>query len=566
MTSLLADVSQWYQQQQQQQPPLFNQWRTPGTAQMPVDPWASEETYGVVWFGHVPPKRFFEMTPYFLSLEEVRRDDEAAAEDTDHVKRLDVNFFVDGPYAGQGFVCLTTPHAARELVRRFPCSIMVGQFPRFSITLRLSSIADLYRAQCNYACKREVGRARSPTPPVPQKVADTALAAEEAEDGNTGEPTLIHWLRGLPFETTEADLAAFLKPIEGRVRSLRFGRLSTGECSGNVFVELNSLADRSAIMQLHNVFFPVAAHEGLAPQLRPKPRYVEVIPADAERRDAQLEKDSCTSRTPSGKQQKSAQHGMLPALVPSNDAAAVARKKASRSSGALAPMGSASLVQTAPSLAPPHQRRHLRFQQPLPSQQQHQQQQQQQQQTSFYSCSLPSMAPPQQYGTMGVYAQSPSTSIPPTFQRQPQHLQLQHQRPQHQQLQQLSLFIQPTQQVAYLLPQQQPEEQQQQCCYVIQNSPIPAQQLLMNSSVFPSFNMAVNANNSPTISIFSVNPSSTCFNGGTQPAGPETQQTLALAQFPFFSFVPTPSQPQQQQRFFVVSNDQNGFHPPHAQH
>ncbi|KPI87343.1 hypothetical protein ABL78_3584 [Leptomonas seymouri] len=538
MASVCVDVTQGWQQPQLL--PSDGQ-STLTMRKLEVDHDAFDEVSGIVWFGLVPVDRFFEMTSYFLSLEGIRREESA------NRARFDISFFVDGPYAGEGFIRLNTLEDAQALVSRFPRSIMVGQAPRFPIQLQLSSMQDLQLALQSYEGKYEEGPASTPTPPAAAEGEDCSTSSKNEEDESGREKTSIYWLRGFPFETTTADLEAYLKPIEGKYRHLHIGCLSTGECSGNVFVELKSAADRKAVMQLHNKFIPIAAHAALPPRQRPKPRFVEVIAANAQRRADQLEQDGRTKRSLPGQQQKFSQHGTKAATAPASDGATAAAASAAVAATPAKPIhanrpssirgtsfAQAARTQTSPMLSSPKQQHHQHRQQQQPA-----------------ICTYTSRSfTPQQFDTVTLYSQAPPSSLPAAFQQSQQQQQ-------QQQQQQLPVMLQSTQQIAYLPQQPQhevPQQLQPNRYYLFQGSATPAPPLLVNSTSFPSYSMAMHTNSASTISVFSVNPSPGCFNDRAQPSMPVAQQTFAPA--PFSLLPPVQQQPQS---FFIASSDQKAF-------
>ncbi|KAL7697637.1 hypothetical protein NQL31_002853 [Lotmaria passim] len=135
----------------------------------------------------------------------------------------------------------------------------------------------------------------SNTPPSPsdnQLSQQPSLSDAQAE---SRKDNLIYWLRGLPFQTTEADLVAFLVSVPAYHR-IDLGVLQSGECSGNAFVELSTDAYKAEIEGLHNRPISCAAHGHMTSDRRPRPRFVEVIPTTASQRAEQLREDASVTR------------------------------------------------------------------------------------------------------------------------------------------------------------------------------------------------------------------------------------------------------------------------------
>ncbi|KAG5493707.1 hypothetical protein JIQ42_02081 [Leishmania sp. Namibia] len=120
------------------------------------------------------------------------------------------------------------------------------------------------------------------------------LANLASESCNGKEKTLIFQLRGLPFATTREDVEAFLRNVN--YYRLDVGTLATGESSGNAFLELRDLRAAEQLGRLHNTIITVAADVRAPARERPRPRYVEVLNADATRREQVLRVDACTPR------------------------------------------------------------------------------------------------------------------------------------------------------------------------------------------------------------------------------------------------------------------------------
>lgn len=231
---------------------------------------ASPSVPGVVWIGYVTPSRVRELSPLLNSLKGIRSTSADTANGTTQ-RSLDFTFFLDGPCEGQGFLCFYTPREAEEAVRMFPSMVMVGQQkPFMQFSMRLSSVEELAAAkqQYHYDAMRPTFVAAQAQPVV---------------------QNLVYWLRGLPFQTQRADVENFLKGI--RYVRLDIGVLESGECSGNAFVELNGTDGQLQVENLHNTFIPCAAHAAVPPLDRPKPRFVEVILSNANRRLEQLSID-----------------------------------------------------------------------------------------------------------------------------------------------------------------------------------------------------------------------------------------------------------------------------------
>ncbi|KPI87342.1 hypothetical protein ABL78_3583 [Leptomonas seymouri] len=143
-----------------------------------------------------------------------------------------------------------------------------------------------------------VGPTPPTIPPSRPRMQYTQQLHSEAVTASTGESSqesLIYWLRGLPFQTTMEDLAAFLANVPAYHR-LDMGMLESGEFSGNAFVELSTDAYQTEMEQLHNTFIPCAAHMALPPEKRPRPRFVEVILTTAAHRAEQLREDASLTR------------------------------------------------------------------------------------------------------------------------------------------------------------------------------------------------------------------------------------------------------------------------------
>ncbi|KAG5469907.1 hypothetical protein CUR178_02049 [Leishmania enriettii] len=121
------------------------------------------------------------------------------------------------------------------------------------------------------------------------------LANLASESCNGKEKALIFQLRGLPFATTREDVEAFLRNVN--YHRLDVGTLATGESSGNAFLELRDLRAAQQLGRLHNTIITVAADARVPPRERPRPRYVEVLNADAIRREQVLRIDARTPRS-----------------------------------------------------------------------------------------------------------------------------------------------------------------------------------------------------------------------------------------------------------------------------
>nr|CCM18730.1 Hypothetical protein BN36_3362160 [Leishmania guyanensis] len=126
-------------------------------------------------------------------------------------------------------------------------------------------------------------------------VVPPSLAEVPHEDDNAEEKTLIFQLRGLPFAATRKDVESFLHTVD--YDQLDVGTLATGESSGNAFVELHSLRAAEKLGRLHNTVITVAADAGVPVRERPRPRYVEVLAANAAKREQVLRLDARTSRS-----------------------------------------------------------------------------------------------------------------------------------------------------------------------------------------------------------------------------------------------------------------------------
>lgn len=115
------------------------------------------------------------------------------------------------------------------------------------------------------------------------------------EHDSREERSFIFQLRGLPFATTRKDVESFLRTVD--YDQLDVGTLATGESSGNAFVELHGLRAAEKLGRLHNTVISVAADAGVPARERPRPRYVEVLDADAARREQVLRIDALTARS-----------------------------------------------------------------------------------------------------------------------------------------------------------------------------------------------------------------------------------------------------------------------------
>ncbi|KAG5495249.1 hypothetical protein JKF63_02304 [Porcisia hertigi] len=128
-----------------------------------------------------------------------------------------------------------------------------------------------------------------------------------------GETSVIYQLRGLPFATTIKDVEFFLRTVE--YRRLDVGTLATGESSGNAFVELHDFRAAEGLCRLHNTIITVAADAGVPAANRPRPRYVEVLGADAAKRDQVLCTDARTSRSALPRQRRARSAVAAPAAA-----------------------------------------------------------------------------------------------------------------------------------------------------------------------------------------------------------------------------------------------------------
>ncbi|TPP53594.1 hypothetical protein CGC20_10040 [Leishmania donovani] len=109
------------------------------------------------------------------------------------------------------------------------------------------------------------------------------------------ERSFIFQLRGLPFAATRKDVESFLRTVD--YDQLDVGTLATGESSGNAFVELHGLRAAEKLGRLHNTVITVAADASVPARERPRPRYIEVLDADAARREQVLRIDALTARS-----------------------------------------------------------------------------------------------------------------------------------------------------------------------------------------------------------------------------------------------------------------------------
>jgi hypothetical protein len=115
-------------------------------------------------------------------------------------------------------------------------------------------------------------------------------------------PNLVYWLRGIPFQAQRSDVEAFLAGID--FSKLDIGVLENGECSGNAFVELKGSKHQAELERLHNAFIAINAHAALDAEVRPKPRFVEVMPSNPAKRLEQLEHDRCLPRDATRRQRR----------------------------------------------------------------------------------------------------------------------------------------------------------------------------------------------------------------------------------------------------------------------
>ncbi|CAJ1992274.1 hypothetical protein LDHU3_33.4010:CDS1 [Leishmania donovani] len=126
-----------------------------------------------------------------------------------------------------------------------------------------------------------------PPPPPPPNLAH--------EHDSRQERSFIFQLRGLPFAATRKDVESFLRTVD--YDQLDVGTLATGESSGNAFVELHGLRAAEKLGRLHNTVITVAADASVPARERPRPRYIEVLDADAARREQVLRIDALTARS-----------------------------------------------------------------------------------------------------------------------------------------------------------------------------------------------------------------------------------------------------------------------------
>ncbi|KPI87341.1 hypothetical protein ABL78_3582 [Leptomonas seymouri] len=156
--------------------------------------------------------------------------------------------------------------------------------------------ADLMALQTSRGtCSDGENNSRIPSAP---RSSDAIPASTAARRG----PNLVYWLRGLPFQAQRSDVEAFLAGID--YSKLEIGVLESGECSGNAFVELKGSKHQAELEALHNAFIPVSAHAALAAEVRPKPRFVEVMPSNPAKRLEQLEHDRCLPRDATRRQRR----------------------------------------------------------------------------------------------------------------------------------------------------------------------------------------------------------------------------------------------------------------------
>lgn len=541
MTCVLSDLEQWLHKMPANEEETSNNGAS--LSNLP-----SHEECGVVFFTGVPVDAFFELTPFLLSLANVRKDEAA------YCGGLDVNFFKDGPNKGEVYICLDTPQAATELVSRFPCSVMVGQHNRFPIQPRLSSLPALQRIREQYELQYEEGCPSTPEPPA----ASPAATAENADDSaaaakkdGAGERSLVYWLRGLPYETTQADLDRFLAPLQGKIAQLHVGYLSTGECSGNVFVELTAAVHHRAIMDLHNTFIDIAAHTALPPQERPKPRFVEVIAASAQRRAEQLETDARTRRNPTVHHARGSRRGAQFATTTAAAAAAAAP------SGAAAPTTSSGAVPvqttngnlsflpatTVNGAAAKQQQQQRRRPHPPPPPQQHAPPPLPQ--PHLFQAMYTAGQQPQQLNGLTAYPRNSYSVLvtnPPPPQQQP------------------SLPLSRPTQFTYV-PQSQQPHYGLHSVIMNQQGTTAGQHVYVSSSSIQQLNAVLTANGVPSVSFYTFNVAATSQGESVPSPMPLSQPSYVSTQLPFLTSAPAVPHPQ---RIFLTTNSYGTFNVPQA--
>lgn len=150
--------------------------------------------------------------------------------------------------------------------------------------------ASPYRVPSSSQQQAELRANRSDSRAVPPPPPNLAHEHDSRE-----ERSFIFQLRGLPFAATRKDVESFLRTVD--YDQLDVGTLATGESSGNAFVELHGLRAAERLGRLHNTVISIAADAGMPARERPRPRYIEVLDADAARREQVLRVDALTARS-----------------------------------------------------------------------------------------------------------------------------------------------------------------------------------------------------------------------------------------------------------------------------